>query len=59
MHFNIWLSGCRLLRLEQDVTFRNTGDREIDGQRYFTRVEMRNWDEPVDIRLPDPSEVRE
>lgn len=59
MHFNVWLSGSRLLRLEQEVTFRNTGDPEMDGQRYFTRVELRDWDKPVDIRIPDPSEVRE
>jgi DNA-binding CsgD family transcriptional regulator len=59
VHFNIWLSGSRLLRLEQEVTFGNTGDPEIEGRRYFTRLEMKDWDRPVDIRLPDPSEVRE
>lgn len=59
VHLDIWIAKGRIVRLEQDVTFENTGDPEIDGGRHAIRIEFADWDAPVSIRVPDPSEVEE
>jgi DNA-binding CsgD family transcriptional regulator len=57
-HWDVWLGEGRVVRLEQRAKYERTGT-DVDGQETFQRIELSNWNEPVDIHVPGPDEIEQ
>lgn len=53
---DVWLGEGRLVRMEQHAVYEGTGT-DMDGTKVFLRIDLSDWNEPVDIQTPSPDEI--
>jgi len=57
IHFLVWLTDNRVLRIEEGYEIQDSGSSDIDGQKVFMRIDLDGWNEPVNIEAPGPDEI--